>query len=146
LHRLVYAIDAPADGGIFRVEPDGDVDARRVDMRHHAGGDRLHALTAARDAARLPGGAEAEADREGVVVTVLVGLDERIIGRQGALDEVGDSLATHRGRHEAARRRQAVAGDEAVAGGEAVAGDEAVAGGEAVAGDEAVARHEAVAS
>ena len=96
LHRVVDAIDAPTDGGVVRVEPERDVDAGGVDVGHDAGGDALHALGAGRDAAVLPGRAEADAAGEGVVVAVLVCLDERVVGREGALDQVGDRLAAGR--------------------------------------------------
>ena len=60
------------------------------------------------DAAVLPGGAEADAAGERVVVAVLVGLDEGVVGGEGALDQVGDRLATRGGGHEAVRRRESV--------------------------------------
>src|SRR6185503_16939484 len=54
LHRIVDPIDAPADGGVVGVEPDGDVNAGRVDVRHQAGRDALDALGVAVAPAVLP--------------------------------------------------------------------------------------------
>ena len=144
LHREVHPIDAPADCAVVRVEPERDVDAGGVDVGHHAGREPLHALGAVGDAAVLPGRAEADAAGEGVVVAILVRLDQRVVGGEGALDEVGDRLAAARVRHEAVDGAEAVDGRQPVDGAEAVDGRQPVDGAEAVDGRQPVDGAEAV--
>src|SRR6185312_1762434 len=89
------------------------------------------------DAVVLPGGAEPKAAGEGVVVSALVGLDQRVVGGEGAPDQVGDRLAAPR------RGHQPVDGAEAIDGRQPVDGAEAIDGRQPVDGAEAVDRGEA---
>ena len=86
---------APADGAVGRVHPQRDVDARAVDVGHHAGRHLLGALRVA--AFGLPLRREADAAREGVVGAVLVLLDERVArGQRAARHVLHDHAAVRR--------------------------------------------------
>ncbi len=130
LARRVPGRLAPADGGVGADQPQRDVRARRVDVRQHAGRDRLLAVGVA--GAVLVLRRQADAAREGVVVVVLIRLDQGVAGGQRAAHQVGDGLAAVGGGH------------QPVVGGQAVVRGEAVEDVEAVVGIEAVVRREAV--
>ena len=136
LHREVGSIGAPADGACRSSPARADVNAGRIDVGHDAGGETLHALGRCGDAAVLPGGAEADAAGEGVVAAVLVGLDQRVVSGERALDQVGDRLAAGRRGHEAVDGRQPVDGAEPVDGRQPVDGAEPVDGRQPVDGAE----------